>query len=158
MTKKSEWFSENWIFENKVEVDLTEKQEQGAWLIHFSQPLFFWGSNETVGWNIPLLFGWWYKNKKAALAKGDYIYIVPRQVYFQKLSQHFCWLLEQKTRLELATPTLARLCSTNWATSAYFPNGIAKVRRIFKLPNFSRKNFKKMLKFLQKPHFSSFFG
>ena len=27
--------------------------------------------------------------------------------------------LERKTRLELATPTLARLCSTNWATSAY---------------------------------------
>ena len=27
-------------------------------------------------------------------------------------------LLERKTRLELATLTLARLCSTNWATSA----------------------------------------
>ncbi len=26
--------------------------------------------------------------------------------------------LERKTRLELATPTLARSCSTNWATSA----------------------------------------
>ena len=26
--------------------------------------------------------------------------------------------LERKTRLELATPTLARLCSTNWAISA----------------------------------------
>ncbi len=28
-------------------------------------------------------------------------------------------LMERKTRLELATPTLARSCSTNWATSAY---------------------------------------
>ena len=28
--------------------------------------------------------------------------------------------LERKTRLELATPTLARLCSTNWAISAFF--------------------------------------
>ena len=27
-------------------------------------------------------------------------------------------LMERKTRLELATPTLARLCSTNWAISA----------------------------------------
>ena len=27
---------------------------------------------------------------------------------------------ERKTRLELATPTLARLCSTNWAISANF--------------------------------------
>ena len=27
--------------------------------------------------------------------------------------------IERKTRLELATPTLARLCSTNWAISAY---------------------------------------
>ena len=27
---------------------------------------------------------------------------------------------ERKTRLELATPTLARSCSTNWAISAYF--------------------------------------
>ena len=27
--------------------------------------------------------------------------------------------IERKTRLELATPTLARLCSTNWAFSAY---------------------------------------
>ena len=28
------------------------------------------------------------------------------------------WFPERKTRLELATPTLARLCSTNWAISA----------------------------------------
>ena len=27
---------------------------------------------------------------------------------------------ERKTRLELATPTLARLCSTNWAISAFY--------------------------------------
>ena len=32
---------------------------------------------------------------------------------------------ERKTRLELATPTLARLCSTNWAISA----NIRKVKR-----------------------------
>ena len=38
----------------------------------------------------PILGRGWYINKKAALAKGDYIYIVPRQVCFQKLSQHFC--------------------------------------------------------------------
>ena len=31
----------------------------------------------------------------------------------------FCiYYFERKTRLELATPTLARLCSTNWAISA----------------------------------------
>ena len=30
----------------------------------------------------------------------------------------FCDNRERKTRLELATPTLARLCSTNWAISA----------------------------------------
>ena len=28
-------------------------------------------------------------------------------------------IIERKTRLELATPTLARSCSTNWAISAY---------------------------------------
>ncbi len=28
-------------------------------------------------------------------------------------------ILERKTRFELATPTLARLCSTNWATFAF---------------------------------------
>ena len=31
---------------------------------------------------------------------------------------HLSSLHERKTRLELATPTLARLCSTNWAISA----------------------------------------
>ena len=31
----------------------------------------------------------------------------------------FCVLLERETRLELATPTLARLCSTNWAILAW---------------------------------------
>ena len=31
--------------------------------------------------------------------------------------------LERKTRLELATLTLARLCSTNWAISAFFAFG-----------------------------------
>ena len=32
--------------------------------------------------------------------------------------RHLGIVLERKTRLELATPTLARLCSTNWAISA----------------------------------------
>lgn len=41
LAKKSELPSENWIFENKVEVDLAEKQEKGAELILFSQPLCF---------------------------------------------------------------------------------------------------------------------
>ena len=45
--------------------------------------------------------------------------------------------LERKTRLELATLTLARLCSTNWAISAIFATEVvfsiadAKVRLIF---------------------------
>ena len=42
---------------------------------------------------------------------------------FSKLQQKspINWLsfFERKTRLELATPTLARSCSTNWATSAW---------------------------------------
>ena len=36
----------------------------------------------------------------------------------------FVFILERKTRLELATPTLARLCSTEWATSAIFVDQI----------------------------------
>ena len=47
---------------------------------------------------------------------------------------------ERKTRLELATPTLARLCSTNWAISAFwrrfFRNASAKVLLFPKLTNF----------------------
>ena len=47
----------------------------------------------------------------------DLILQVPGR--FDKLSDHkkkpsvSGWLLERKTRLELATPTLARSCSTN---------------------------------------------
>ena len=36
----------------------------------------------------------------------------------KKVSDFLRLLVERKTRLELATPTLARLCSTNWAISA----------------------------------------
>ena len=52
--------------------------------------------------------------------------------------------LERKTRLELATLTLARLCSTNWAISALFlqpfiifPIASAKVVLFSKLPKLS---------------------
>ena len=62
-------------------------------------------------------------------------------------------LLERKTRLELATLTLARLCSTNWAISAicllsyiisksnrcHFRFASAKVLLFFNSPNFSVK-------------------
>ena len=37
-------------------------------------------------------------------------------------SATWAYTLERKTRLELATPTLARLCSTNWAISAFLRN------------------------------------
>ena len=43
------------------------------------------------------------------------------RVYHSATWAYFCGrlpFLERKTRLELATPTLARLCSTNWAISA----------------------------------------
>ena len=90
-----------------------------------------------------------YKIKKAALCtrttaynrtpSGDFFARAQRLCRWQNLSQHFCWLLERKTRLELATPTLARLCSTNWAISANFPNGIAKVGIFSLLPNFFEK-------------------
>ena len=43
------------------------------------------------------------------------------------------WPEERKTRLELATPTLARSCSTNWAISAI---GRAKIGINFLFPNF----------------------
>ncbi len=41
-------------------------------------------------------------------------------------------LLERKTRLGLATPTLARLCSTNWAISAKF---VLQILRKYKKKN-----------------------
>ena len=37
----------------------------------------------------------------------------------QKKDNRLVVFQERKTRLELATPTLARLCSTNWAISAF---------------------------------------
>ena len=93
-------------------------------------------------------------NKKADLVhKDDWHIIEPRRVIFSKSKSAFLltsFVLERKTRLELATPTLARLCSTNWAISAYFPNGIAKVRTFLKLPNFSAKIFTKNAKNLKK--------
>ena len=69
--------------------------------------------------------------------------------------------MERKTGLGPATPTLARLCSTNWAISAFFlqnfvvPKGIslnasAKVMLFFELTNFSAVFFQKNLFF---PHF-----
>ena len=69
--------------------------------------------------------------------------------------RHLGIVLERKTRLELATPTLARLCSTNWAISAFgdpfFSFGIAKVD-IFSLPpNFFAKIFIKNAKICKKP-------
>ena len=66
--------------------------------------------------------------------------------------------MERKTGLGPATPTLARLCSTNWAISAFFlqnfvvPKGIslnasAKVMLFFELTNFSAVFFQKNLFF-----------
>lgn len=57
----------------------------------------------------PLFGETWIQNtlKRYALLRG-----LTKQLY-----ENFC--LERKTRLELATLTLARLCSTNWAISAY---------------------------------------
>ena len=55
--------------------------------------------------------------------------------------------VERKTRLELATPTLARLCTTNRAISAfcnpYLCFGIAKLGIFSDFPNFFEKIFKK---------------
>ena len=50
---------------------------------------------------------WRTKNEEWRIKKGN------RRNLFNCLSA-----CERKTRLELATPTLARLCSTNWAISA----------------------------------------
>ena len=53
-----------------------------------------------------------------------------------KVNQVF--LYERKTGLGPATPTLARLCSTNWATSAFalFLKSDAKIRHFFYPANF----------------------
>ena len=103
-------------------------------------------------------------NKKADLVhKDDWHMIEPRRVIFFKtkvsISADFLFL-ERKTRLELATPTLARLCSTNWATSAFLFSqtlflsfGIAKVRKKSLLPNFFAKIFKKKCVFYRKSGF-----
>ena len=42
-----------------------------------------------------------------------------RPLIHKMLWKNECLNDERKTRLELATPTLARLCSTNWAISAH---------------------------------------
>ena len=41
------------------------------------------------------------------------LHFLLRQLYENKKDNHLVVFLERKTRLELATPTLARLCSTN---------------------------------------------
>ena len=68
------------------------------------------------------------KTKKPSLVhKDDWHIMEPRRVnilepkLFSKFKVIRRWpVLERKTRLELATLTLARLCSTNWAISANF--------------------------------------
>ena len=50
--------------------------------------------------------------------------------------RHLGSFKERKTRLELATPTLARLCSTNWAISAFLIS-LAKVGIFYKPANIS---------------------
>ena len=74
---------------------------------------------------------------------------------FQNLSQHFCWLfLERKTRLELATLTLARLCSTNWAISANqtrsFRLGLQRYALILNFQTFCEKSAKNIEKSVSK--------
>ena len=44
---------------------------------------------------------------------------IPPRGHFFCCQRIFSLIRERKTRLELATPTLARLCSTNWAISAF---------------------------------------
>ena len=48
-----------------------------------------------------------------------------------ELFPHWVWKLERETRLELATPTLARSCSTNWAIPAFTSNEWDGIIRIF---------------------------
>ena len=58
---------------------------------------------------------WFVKTKKSSPMENDCIYRKPRLVVFSKEKEMITHLssLERKTRLELATLTLARLCSTN---------------------------------------------
>ena len=80
---------------------------------------------------------------------------------FSLLCPFLFGLLERKTRLELATPTLARLCSTNWAISAIFRTlqsffliASANIRQKKIL---CKKNFKKIIFFCYLPLFCGYF-
>ena len=58
----------------------------------------------------------WAKPCHSVVGSGFY------HIFGQQKSSYIsvtAWFSERKTRLELATPTLARLCSTNWAISAF---------------------------------------
>ncbi len=55
----------------------------------------------------------WYKRKKADLSKGRPAYNCTTSGFAKFKSAFLLTFLERKTRLELATLTLARLCSTN---------------------------------------------
>ena len=69
------------------------------------------------------------------LVRGYTMQVFRRKTAKQKQHPHeCCFYLERKTRLELATPTLARLCSTY--VTGLFPIGIAKVTIFFNSPNF----------------------
>ena len=81
-----------------------------------------------------------------------------RVYQFRHLGKDYCSNIskkhERKTRLELATLTLARLCSTNWAISAsllqpfiFFPIASAKVVFFLKLPKLSTIFFWKKWQF-----------
>ena len=53
--------------------------------------------------------------KGGVWGRSSSLYCIKKR--WQPFGCHLC-IWERKTRLELATPTLARLCSTNWAISA----------------------------------------
>ena len=62
-----------------------------------------------------------YINTSPTLLKEGEVGSLIRAVYTTKKALKRLSAFERKTRLELATPTLARLCSTNWAISAFCP-------------------------------------
>ena len=66
-------------------------------------------------------------------------------------------LLERKTRLELATPTLARLCSTNRATSAFLFCD-CKGSNIYQTSKIFLQIFEKISTFFSFCHFFALFN
>ena len=74
-------------------------------------------NKDNTSFTIPIMFHW--------------LFLIPlsRQgIKKANVSLHWPSCLERKTRLELATLTLARLCSTNWAISAIIHSNSAQNR------------------------------